>query len=605
MTAPPVPPPPRTPPAPPAPPPRAAKAPLIGIDLGTTYSLCAIMQDSGPIILPNALGERLTPSAVSVGAKGEILVGAPARARAATHPDRTALAFKRDMGQDRPYRLADRKLSPQELSAMVLSALKADAEAALGMPVEEAVITVPAYFDDRQRQATRDAGAIAGLKVERIINEPTAAALAYGLHHRHREQKAIVLDLGGGTFDVTVLEIMEGVIEIQASGGDTRLGGEDFVDLLAELVAARLRARSGAAGTGDLDLRAQPIAWARLREAAELAKRRLSTESAARVVLPALPVADGRSLDVDEEITRAEAEALWAPLLDRMRGPMLRALADAGLGADRIDEVLLVGGATRMPCVAQLAARTFGRMPLRKLPPDEAVALGAAIQAALKAGDEAVGDLVVTDIAPMTLGIATSAELGRQRVPGLYTPILERATVIPTSRVQRFSTVEDGQTTIDVEVYQGEHSLCRDNRRLGSYRLTGIPPAPAGQEGIDVRFTYDLNGILEVDMTVVSTGRTESLVIEQSPGRLTPAQIAAARQSMGRLKFHPREALPNTTALARADALFVELTGNAREELGFRIAQLRAAIEQQDPQLIAGTRSALLALLDGRGQPKG
>lgn len=566
------------------------KKPIIGIDLGTTFSLVSTMRDGAPVILPNAIGELLTPSAVSITEDGTVLVGAPARARATTHPGRTALAFKRDMGTDRVYDLAGRKMTPQELSALVLGTLKRDAEAALGIEVEEAVVTVPAYFGDLQRKATQDAGAIAGLRVERIINEPTAAALAYGLHERHRDLRAVVLDLGGGTFDVTVLEIIEGVIEIQSTAGDARLGGEDFDAALAEWVIKRIEEQHKVA------LGQDPKARARIKEAAEDAKKRLSDADNARIVLVDLPVSGARRVNVELLITREQADEVFAPVMDRLRGPIQRALRDASAGPDKIDEVLLVGGSTRMPAVARMAAQLFGRLPLRKLPPDEAVAMGAAVQAALKSGDAAVDDMVVTDVAPFSMGIASSTQLGSQRVAGIYSPILERGTVIPASRVERFSTVVDDQKHILVEVYQGEHSLVRDNQKLGEYNLKNIPGGAAGTQSIDVRFTYDLNGILEVEMTVVSTGKTDTLVIEKSPGRLSPAQIKAAREAMAKLKFHPRDALPNTTALARADALYVELSGPDREILGHAIAVFRAALEGQDQKEIEMKRERLNAL---------
>jgi molecular chaperone HscC len=494
------------------------------------------------------------------------------------------------MGTDRTIALADRTFRPQELSALVLAQLKRDAEGALGRAVDEAVVTVPAYFGDAQRQATRDAGAIAGLTVERIINEPTAAALAYGLHERHRELRAVVLDLGGGTFDVTVLEILEGVVEIQASAGDTRLGGDDFDDALVDLVAARLDA-------GDKrDVRRDPRARARLKEACELAKKRLSESASAQVALYQLPV-DGGALDVELAIARADAEAAWAPLLDRMRRPIERALRDAGARPEQIDEVLLVGGSTRMPCVAKLSAQLFGRLPLRALPPDEAVALGAAVQAGLKSGNAALGDMIITDVAPFSLGVSSGRKLGRQVVSGLFSPIIERGTVIPTSREEVFSTLEDGQTVITFGVYQGEHSLVRDNKKLGEYTIRGLDPRPAGGHQIAVRFTYDLNGILEVDITD-SAGKTHTLVIEGSPGRLTPAQIAEARKAMQRLKFHAREALPNATVVARAEALYVELTGDARAALGDALSAFRLALETQDEGRIAPARAELAALLD-------
>lgn len=567
------------------------KNPIVGIDLGTTFSLVAVMRDGAPVVLPNAIGELLTPSAVSVADDGTILVGAPARARATTHPSRTALAFKRDMGTDKRYDLGSKQMSPQELSALVLSTLKRDAEAALGYPVSEAVVTVPAYFGDLQRKATQDAGAIAGLRVERIINEPTAAALAYGLHERHRELRAAVLDLGGGTFDVTVLEIIEGVIEIQSTAGDARLGGEDFDSALANWVIERIRKEQR------VDIGADPRARARVKEAAEDAKKRLSDADNTRIVLVDLPLEGGRRTNVELSITREQVDEIFTPVMDRLRGPIQRALRDASVGAGQIDEVLLVGGSTRMPAVARLAAQIFGRLPLRKLPPDEAVAMGAAVQAALKGGDAAVEDMVVTDVAPFSMGISSSTQLGAQRVAGIYSPILERGTVIPASRVERFFTVADGQKEILIEVYQGEHSLCRDNQKLGEYKLTGLPAKPAGEEGVDVRFTYDMNGILEVEMTIVSTGKTASLVIEKSPGRLSPSQIKAAREAMAKLKFHPRDALPNTTAFARADALYVELQGPERELLGQAIALLRAAIEGQHDKEIESRRERLNMLV--------
>jgi molecular chaperone HscC len=563
---------------------------IVGIDLGTTFSLVAVMRDDGPVVLPNAVGANLTPSAVSLLDGGELLVGAAARARATTHPERTATVWKRDMGTERILRVGDRSFTPPELSALVLRSLKHDAEAALGQPVEEAVVTVPAYFDETQRRATRDAGAIAGLRVERIINEPTAAALAFGLHERHREMRAVVFDLGGGTFDVTVLEIIEGVIEIQASAGDSRLGGEDFAEALAIAVAQQTSVPL-------MTLRADPKSWARVLAACEEAKRALTGTEAVRVALPDLPI-DGRPRSIDATITRAEAEVLWAPLLDRLRAPTLRALRDAGLGPASVNEVLLVGGATRMPCVIRLASQIFDRVPDRRLPPDEAVALGAAVQAALKEGHKAVDDVVVTDVAPFTLGIAVAAEFGGQQIRGMFAPIIDRGTVIPSSRVKTFSTMSDNQKEILIEVFQGEHASCEKNRKLGQYSLRGLPPGPAGSQSIDVRFSYDLNGLLEVDMTILSTGKRESLVVEQTPGRLTAKQIADSRKALERLKFHPREALPNTTALARADALYVELVGPTREVLGSAIAGFRAALDGQVPQVIEDARDALLALVD-------
>jgi len=521
-----------------------------------------------------------------------MLVGAPARARAATHPEQTALAFKRDMGTDRIYTLGKHSFRPEQLSALVLAELKRDAEAALGRPIHEAVVTVPAYFGDAQRQATRVAGELAGLRVERIINEPTAAALAYGLHARDQEMRAIVLDLGGGTFDVTVLEIIEGVIEVQASAGDARLGGEDFADLLALEFAHELGERHGVEVTADVVLKA------RVREAAEAAKRQLSFAPETSVALVGLRNRHGTQ-DVELRITRARAEQIWQPLLERLRGPIARALRDASLLPSGVHEVLLVGGATRMACVTDMVAQTFRRVPNRSLPADEAVAMGAAVQAALKQGDQAVDDLIATDVAPFSLGMATATMFGQRHVQGIFTPIIERGTTIPVSRSERFVTLEDNQPKLQVEVYQGEHSLCKDNTKLGEYTVKDLPRKPAGEAGVEVRFTYDLNGILEVEMQVLNSDRKHVVVIEQRPGALTPKQIEQARTAMKALKFHPRDALPNRTALARADALYAELTGPARAELGAAIAQLRAAIETQDAQEIELARERAVRITEG------
>jgi molecular chaperone HscC len=570
----------------------------IGIDLGTTYSLVGVLRDGRAEIVPNGLGERQTPSVVGLDDDGTILVGAPARARAMTHPERTFRNFKRDMGTDREHRCGSHRFRPEELSALVLRQLVRDAEAALGAPVHEAVVTVPAYFGELQRRATRDACEIAGVPVERLINEPTAAALAYGLHHRDRECRIAVLDLGGGTFDVSVLEIMEGVIEIQASAGDAVLGGEDFVALMVDALAERARERFG------IDPRATVPTRARFWEACERAKRRLSQEGRVEIEVPvpgptlARVGSPSGAEPLVLALERDEAQALWQPVLQRLHAPIRRALRDAGVSPEEIDEVVLVGGATRMPAVADIAQALFGRAPLRSVSPDEAVAQGAAVQVALKAGDEQLGDMVATDVAPFSLGVSTIESHGRRRLDDVFSPILERGTVLPASRVERFVTAADGQAQIRVEVYQGEHSLCRDNTKLGEYTLHGIPAASAGDEAIDVRFSYDLNGILEVDMTVVSTGHTESLVIERAPGRMSVEQVEAARATMRTLKFHPREALPNTTALARAESLYTELRGPARELLGAAMRAFRLALEEQVPATIERRRGELMGLVE-------
>ena len=398
-----------------------------------------------------------------------------------------------------------------------------------------------------------------------------------------------MLDLGGGTFDVTILEIMEGVVEIQASAGDLRLGGDDFASSLVLRCQFLLNRDYGIAGLTD-------TGQARLREACELAKRRLSFDEQTRIALPALPTTTGPR-DVELSISRAEFEEACSPLLSRMTRVVERALRDAAREPGQIDEVLLVGGATRMPGVVRLASQLFSRLPLRVLPPDEAVAMGAAIQVALKQGDSAVGDLVVTDIAPFTLGVASGSHRGSALVRGLFSPIIERGTVLPVSRVESFITLAENQTRLLIEVYQGEHSLCAQNQKLGQYELTGIPAGPAGTQAIAVRFTYDMNGVLDVDTTICSTGETAVFTIESVPGRLSQKAIAEARARLKRLKFHPREALPNVTALARADALYVESTGADRAVLGECINELRIALEQQGASQITASRERLLRLV--------
>ncbi|HEY6725617.1 MAG TPA: Hsp70 family protein [Polyangiaceae bacterium] len=563
--------------------------PILGIDLGTTFSLGAVLQGGMPVVLPNALGELLTPSVVSVQEDGTLLVGAAALARSHLHPRESARWFKRDMGTTREYEIGGQRFRPEQLSALVLGEVKRGAEQALGQSVREAVVTVPAYFGELQRRATRDACAIAGLVVERIINEPTAAALAYGLSAMGQELRAVVLDLGGGTFDVTVLEIIEGVIEIQASAGDSRLGGEDFSDLVTREVQARIYREHG------MELAAASAEHSRLREACDIAKRRLSNAEVARIALPGLRDARGRTASIELELRRQETEALFAALLARIEKPIRRALQDAHVAPDQVDSVLLVGGATRMPCVVELASKVFGRLPLRHLPPDEAVALGAAVQAALKAGDRAVDELVVTDVAPFSLGVATGQTVAGRVVGGLFSPIIDRGTVLPASRVETFHTMVDGQRQIKVEVYQGEHSLCADNQHLGSYSVKGIPAAPAGEQAIDVRFTYDLNGILEVDTTILATKTTRSLVLDRSPAGMSPSDIKRATQQMKHLKFHPRETLPNVTAIARAEAVLVNLIGLERAALLECLHAFRVALELQDPAQVELLREVLVA----------
>ena len=561
----------------------------IGIDLGTTHSLASVLMAGQAIIIPNLLGERLTPSAVSVDGEGRTVVGAPAKARELTHPRETVCNFKRDMGTERTWSVAGKSMRPESLSALVLADLRQSVEEHLGQRVLEAVVTVPAYFGEDQRRATQAACEIAGLHVERIINEPTAAALAYGFGNPDSEAKLVVLDLGGGTFDVSVLEVTEGIIEILASAGDARLGGEDFVELMMEHCGRRILETEG------IDLNATADLAAKLRVACERAKRALSSAEQASVVVAGVgPTAKTFTL----EVTREQVHGWWAPLVSRMQAPIRQALKDAGWMCSAVDQVLLVGGATRMPLVDELVSSVFNKEGTRTLSPDEAVAMGAAVQAALKADDAQVEDLVVTDIAPFSLGVEHASEYGRHRVNGMFSAIVERGTVLPASRSHIFTTMDDNQRVVRFRVYQGEHALCENNTKIGEYEIKGVPPGPAGKEQIEVRFSYDLNGLLEVETTVLSTGKKHVLVLDRSGRGMSKAEVARAQTLLQSLKFHPREALPNVAALERAEALFTTLTRDDRALLGEVIGSFKSCLETQDPTLIREHREHLLAAVE-------
>jgi molecular chaperone HscC len=566
---------------------------IIGIDLGTTNSLAAVWKDGEARLVPNALGEALTPSVVGLDDTGEVLVGTAARERLLTHPELTAAAFKRQMGSDREIHLGKRKFRAEELSSLVLRALKADAEAWLGEGVSEAVISVPAYFNDAQRKATKIAGQLAGLAVERLINEPTAAALAYGLHKRDLESKFLVFDLGGGTFDVSVLELFEGIMEVQASGGDNFLGGEDFVD---RLVGAFMDRVGREAGIEESDLEGKVLQA--LRDQAERTKRQITKHEAGTLHLRWNE--QGLSWNVDEE---AFAE-LCEPLLARLGAPIELALRDARIRAGELDEVVLVGGATRMPVVRKMVALMFGRLPSVHLNPDEVVALGAAVQAGLKSRDGALGEIVMTDVCPYTLGTEVAEVFGKGHVrDGYFMPIIERNTTIPASRVERVWTIQSYQTEVLVRIFQGESRLVKDDIFLGAITLK-VPPRPAGEEAIDIRFTYDINGLLEVEATVLSTERTERLVIEQNPGVLSPEEIGTRLEALEGLKIHPRDQSRNRTALARAERLYQERLGEIRHFLGEQIARFETILAGQDPREIDEAQASLNELLNEiEGQP--
>jgi molecular chaperone HscC len=563
---------------------------IIGIDLGTTNSAAAYMSEQGPKLIPNALGEVLTPSVIGIDPDNKLLVGRAAKELQVLHPERCAGLFKRYMGSDWKATLAGRTYSPEELSSLVLRTLKEDAEAYFEHPVPRAVITVPAYFNDQQRKATIHAGRIAGFKVERIFNEPTAAALAYGFHEAKDEKVLLIFDLGGGTFDVSIVEIFDEALEVRASSGESFLGGEDFTRTLAARV---------------LDLQGFPFERAemeaprqvaRMIQQCEIAKCKLSRQETASV-----RVADkaGELNDKSPEVavTRPQFQKWTNHILARIEIPIRRVLGDASLKRGDIDEVILVGGATRMPAVIEEVTNLFGKPPHRRFNPDEVVAIGAAVQAGLIAREESVKDLVVTDVAPFTLGVEVTKEFGLERRHGYFLPIINRNTTIPISRVERLSTLVPNQTELMIKIYQGEGRRVENNLFLGEFTVKGVPRGPAGQE-VDVRFTYDLNGVLEVEATVVETGAKFSHVVTRLARGLNPEQVQKAVQDMAKLKAHPREETTNRFLIRRAERVFQELPQEGRMVLGQMLDGFEAALEMQDKEAIERHREALQAFLE-------
>lgn len=557
---------------------------ILGIDLGTTLSAAAIWRDGDVVPIPNGLGELLTPSAVSVDDDGHILVGRAARERLFTHPDRTTARFKRRMGTDAEVTLGARKFRSEELSAFVLRTLKEDAEAFLGHEIVEAVVTVPAYFNDSQRKATRAAAKLAGLEVRSLLNEPTAAALTYGLGQAEATT-FLVFDLGGGTFDVSVLELFEGVVEVRSSTGDNRLGGEDFVDFLIEAFWSRH-------GTGGDVTRIEAARLQRLRSEAERVKRALTVDTEA--VLRFAPV----EKTVEWKVTRDEFSQLCGPLLERIRAPLERALRDARIRASELDKVVLAGGASRMPAVRRLVSQLFGRFPETTVDPDLAIAHGAAIQAGLRMQDAALSEIVMTDVCPYTLGVETSKPYGRRQLQeGLYSPIIERNTTVPTSRSIPLTTIFDRQKLVEVKVYQGESRWVKENVYLGRLEVP-VPPKPAGEVELDVRFTYDASGLLECEVTEMETGERHRLVLQENAGTLSPDEVEERLAKLADLKLHPRDQAVNRELLARAERIYEELLGEDREVLGFEIAAFTALIDTQDPEKIEHGRLRLNELLE-------
>ena len=536
---------------------------IIGIDLGTTNSCVAVMEGGKPVVIANNEGVRTTPSVVAFTKNGERLVGEPAKRQAVTNADKTISSIKRHMGTDYKVSIDGKNYTPQEISAMILQKLKADAESYLGESVSEAVITVPAYFNDAQRQATKDAGKIAGLDVKRIINEPTAAALAYGLDNEN-EQKVMVYDLGGGTFDVSIIEIGDGVIEVLSTNGDTRLGGDDFDQKIMDWMIDEFKKAEG------VDLSTDKMALQRLKEAAEKAKKELSSATTTNINLPFITATADGPKHFDMNLTRAKFEELVSDLVERTAIPVQNAMKDAGLNYSDISKVLLVGGSTRVPCVQEKVKQLTGKEPNKSLNPDECVAVGASIQGGKLAGDAGAGDILLLDVTPLSLSIETMG--------GIATRLIERDTTIPTKKSQIFSTAADNQTAVDINVLQGERQFAKDNKSLGQFRLDGIPPARRGVPQIEVTFDIDANGIVNVSAKDLGTGKEQHITIT-SGSNMSDADIDKAVKEAAEFEAQDKKRKEGIEARNEADSMVFQ-TQKALDEVGDKVsASEKEAVE--------------------------
>lgn len=561
----------------------ASQSPIIGIDLGTTLSACGYFDGDQVRLFENSLGDTLTPSVVARDPRTQALtVGRIAKDILVTSPESAAALFKRDMGTERVRQVGREAMTPIELSACVLDALRADAERALGCAIDRCVVTVPAYFGEPQRVATKRAAELAGFTVERVLNEPTAAAIAYGLHRADQETSFLVFDLGGGTFDVCVMELFEGLLEVKSVAGESRLGGEDFTDALARLALERAGIEAG-------ELHGRPEEHALLYKRAELLKRQLSRWNTGSLTVPAIGTHDAVTIEVDA----AQAASVWRPLLDRLVGPCRAALRGAGIGPKDLADVILVGGATRMPCVRALAAELFDREPHSEDDPDLVVVRGAALQAALCADATAVGDLVITDVASHSLGVATSKRVGTTIATGYFSPVLHRNTAIPTSQSDSFETMEHGQREILLQVYEGEARRVEHNTHIGELRVEGIPARRAG-ESIRVTFTYDLNGILEVEAEIAATRKKFSKIFHRNGKPLEGVALERARDRLNALKVEPAMRPRYRDAIGRAELLWRDLGPAERDVLTNALSFFEDALASRDSAQIELGHSMLL-----------
>ncbi len=556
---------------------------IIGIDLGTTNSLVAVYRDGKTELIPNRLGNRLTPSVVAVDINDEILIGERALAYSMLHPENSASVFKRFMGSARAYTLGTHGFHPEDLSALVLRSLKEDAEEYLGEPVTEAVISVPAYFDDDRRKATQLAGKLAGLSVERIISEPTAAAITYGLYDKDKKTRFLVFDLGGGTFDVSILELSDMILEVRAVAGDNLLGGENFTEVIEDYLCKE-------AGIDKEEANVELLSA--VHQAAEEAKIKLTEEK--ETVL---------SVTVDDEkkeVTLSEKrfEKLCEPLLEKLRGPLQRSITDAHIRVSDIDEVVLVGGATRMPMIREFIARLFHKFPDTSVNPDEAVARGAAIQAAMKERNAEVKEIILTDVCAFTLGTEVVVDrFDGTTESGHFSPIIERNTVIPASRTDRFYTAHDNQEEIRIRVYQGESRMTVNNLLLGEL-IVSVPPAPRGEQPVDVTYTYDVNAILEVEVKVISTGEIKSKIFKGRYNSMTDEEIKARMKELSYLKRGPRDEEENRLLLLRAEKAYEESTGGRRTRIDQALRAFEEALDSKERDMILDTRRMLVEELN-------